>query len=137
MPRNVFYTTNGAPLAGGIVNTYVPGGTTPAATWQDSAGTILNSNPIILDAAGSCLLLAASAITLAVTDSLGNAVPAYSGVTWPAPFLSAANTFTALNTFANIVATIGTVGGVTFAGGGAISAGAINSTGTIAAAGRL
>ncbi len=79
--RSVFYDPNGRPLEGGFVYTYVPGGTTPATTWQDAAETKPNSNPILLDSAGSCLLYGSGAYQLTVTDRYGNAVPAYSGVT--------------------------------------------------------
>lgn len=78
-PRTVVYDANGNPVVGGFVNTYVPGGTTPKQTWQDPDQNILNSNPVILDAAGSCLLYGNGDYQLTVTDSLGNAVPAYSG----------------------------------------------------------
>ena len=81
MPRAVFYDANGAPLAGGFVYTYVPGGTVPSPTYQNSAETIVNSNPVVLDVAGSCLLYGSGSYQLTVTDSNGNAIPAYSGVT--------------------------------------------------------
>ena len=80
MPRSVFFDANGKPLAGGAIATFIPGGTTPKTTWQDAAETIPNSNPIVLDSAGSCLLYGEGAYQLAVSDALGNAIPAYSGV---------------------------------------------------------
>jgi len=79
-PRAVFYDANGAPLSGGFVYTYVPGGTTPKTTWQDDMQTTPNSNPVTLDANGSCLLYGNGAYQITVTDALGNAVPAYSGL---------------------------------------------------------
>ena len=81
MPRAVFYDALGKPLAGGFVYTYVPGGTTPAMTWQDAGEATPNENPIRLDANGSCLLYGAANYQITVTDSLGNQVPAYSGLT--------------------------------------------------------
>jgi hypothetical protein len=81
MPRAVFYSQDGAPLAGGMVYTYVPGGTTPQVTWQDAGQTTPNTNPIVLDAAGSCLLYGSGSYQLTVTDGQGNQVPAYSGLT--------------------------------------------------------
>ena len=87
-PRAVFYypaSGNGQagmqPLAGGFVYTYVPGGTTPKTTWQDAGETTPNTNPIVLDAAGSCLLYGSGQYQITVTDPLGNAVPGYSGLT--------------------------------------------------------
>lgn len=81
LPRAVFYDANGNPLSGGFVHTYAPGGTTPKATWQDSAESIPNANPITLDSAGSCLLYGSGIYQLTVTDSLGNSIPAYTGLT--------------------------------------------------------
>lgn len=81
MARAVFYDANGAPLAGSFVYTYVPGGTVASPTYQDAAETTANSNPVVLDAAGSCLLYGSGFYQLTVTDSNGNAIPAYSGVT--------------------------------------------------------
>jgi hypothetical protein len=78
--RFVAFDANGNPLVGGLVHTYVPGGTTPATTWQDAAQTIANSNPITLDAAGSALIYGNGSYQLTVTDAAGNAIPAYSGV---------------------------------------------------------
>jgi hypothetical protein len=47
-----FFDDNGNPLTGGKVYTYAAGTTTPLATYTTSAGTVANTNPIILDAAG-------------------------------------------------------------------------------------
>ena len=52
-PRFVVYDpATGDPLVGGLVHTYVPGGTVPADTWQDADETIPNANPIVLDSFG-------------------------------------------------------------------------------------
>jgi hypothetical protein len=80
-PRFTVFDANGNPVAGGLVHTYIPGGTTPKATWQDAAETIPNANPVPLDSAGSCLLYGSGSYQLTVTDALGVAVPGYSGVT--------------------------------------------------------
>ena len=47
-----FFDNNGVPLSGGLIYQYQAGSTTPLATYTTNNGTILNSNPIILDAAG-------------------------------------------------------------------------------------
>jgi len=47
-----FFDDNGNPLSGGKIYTYAAGTTTPAVTYTTSAGTVANTNPIILDAAG-------------------------------------------------------------------------------------
>lgn len=49
-----FYATdsNGNPLNGGKLYTYVAGTTTPLATYTDQSGSTPNANPVILDASG-------------------------------------------------------------------------------------
>lgn len=47
-----FFDDNGVPLAGGLIYTYQAGSSTPLATYTTNNGTIPNSNPIVLDAAG-------------------------------------------------------------------------------------
>ena len=47
-----FFDDNGTPLAGGLIYTYQAGSSTPLATYTTNGGTIANSNPIVLDAAG-------------------------------------------------------------------------------------
>lgn len=47
-----FFDNNGAPLAGGLLYTYVAGTTTPLATYTDSAGLTANTNPVVLDSRG-------------------------------------------------------------------------------------
>ena len=47
-----FFDGNGNPLALGNLDYYVAGTTTPQNTYSDSAGTIPNTNPIVLDGSG-------------------------------------------------------------------------------------
>lgn len=47
-----FFDNNGTPLVGGLLYTYAAGTTTPATTYTTSAGTIANTNPIVLDSGG-------------------------------------------------------------------------------------
>lgn len=47
-----FFDTNGAPLSGGKIYSYLAGTTTPAPTYTDQTGATPLSNPIILNAAG-------------------------------------------------------------------------------------
>lgn len=51
-----FTDNNGLPLSAGCVFFYVPGGTTPKATYQNSAQTTANTNPVQLDAAGRAII---------------------------------------------------------------------------------
>ena len=50
--KQQFIDGNGGPLAGGSVAFYAPGTLNPVNTWQDQNLTILNANPIVLDANG-------------------------------------------------------------------------------------
>lgn len=54
--KTTFLGPNGVPLSGGSVYFYIPNTTTFKATYQDSAQTILNTNPVILDANGQALI---------------------------------------------------------------------------------
>lgn len=47
-----FFDANGAPLAGGLIYTYLAGTTTNAVTYTSRTGSSNNTNPIVLDAAG-------------------------------------------------------------------------------------
>jgi hypothetical protein len=47
-----FFDSNGAPLAGGLLYTYLAGTTTPVTTYTLPSGAVNNTNPIVLDAAG-------------------------------------------------------------------------------------
>lgn len=47
-----FFDGNGAPLALGNLYYYVAGTTTPQNTYSDSAGTVVNTNPLVLDGSG-------------------------------------------------------------------------------------
>jgi hypothetical protein len=51
-PKIQFLNGVGVPLAGGCVQTYAAGTTTPQATFTDSSGSVSNTNPVILDSAG-------------------------------------------------------------------------------------
>ena len=51
-PKLQFFDANGAPLAGGLLYTYEAGTTTPLASYTDSTGVSLNTNPIVLDSRG-------------------------------------------------------------------------------------
>ena len=67
-----FIDASGNPLAGGYVYHYVPGTSTPKNTYQDQAGTIVNSNPVVLDAAGRAVIFGDGLYRQVVTDSAGN-----------------------------------------------------------------
>ena len=47
-----FLDNNGNVLTGGKLYSYAAGTTTPQTTYTNAAGTVANSNPIILNASG-------------------------------------------------------------------------------------
>lgn len=55
-PRFSAIDSNGRPLVGGRLYTYINGTTTPQATYQDADGLAANTNPIILDARGEAVI---------------------------------------------------------------------------------
>lgn len=55
-PRFTAQDDNGRPLVAGRLYTFENGTTTPAPTYQDAAGTILNTNPILLDGRGEAVI---------------------------------------------------------------------------------
>jgi len=61
LPKMQFFSTAGAPLVGGKLYSYVAGTTTPLATYTTQAGTIANTNPVILDSRGEASVWLASA----------------------------------------------------------------------------
>ena len=72
--KQQFFSANGTPLAGGFVYFYIPGTSTPKDTYQDPAATILNTNPIILDAAGEAIVYGIGSYRQVVTDSSSNTI---------------------------------------------------------------
>lgn len=54
----VFYAhdINGRPLVGGMLFTYEAGTSNPAPTYRDKYGTDLNTNPVVMDERGECVI---------------------------------------------------------------------------------
>jgi hypothetical protein len=73
-PEPQFCDANGAPYAGGSISTYVPGTTTPKQTWLDAGQSALNTNPIVLDAAGRCVMYGDGDYRLILHDAAGNLI---------------------------------------------------------------
>lgn len=69
-----FCDANGAPYAGGLVYFYVPSTLTYKDTYQDAAQTILNTNPVMLDAAGRAVIYGNGDYRQRLMDSLGNLI---------------------------------------------------------------
>lgn len=69
--------SNGAPLSGGLLYTYLAGSTTPAPTYTDSTGTTPQANPVVLNTLGRpadpIWLTDGVAYKLVLTSSVGAA----------------------------------------------------------------
>lgn len=135
--KQQFLGDNGAPLAGGSVYFYVPGTTTPKDTYQDAAGTILNTNPVGLDSGGFAVIYGSGTYREVVKDGSGNTIydqltsdaSASSSTSWAGTTGGTANALTLTatgfsaesgqsiswkNSFTNTGATTVTVGGTTY-----------------------
>lgn len=69
-----FTDGNGAPYAGGSVYMYVPSTTSPKTTWQNAAGSVPNTNPVILDSAGRAIIYGIGQYRQILKDSFGNQI---------------------------------------------------------------
>jgi len=74
VPVLQFFDNSGVPVAGGSVFTYAADGATPKATWQDLAGSIVNANPVALDASGRAVIWGSGAYVWNLQDALGNTI---------------------------------------------------------------
>ena len=72
--KQQFITSNGTPLAGGKVYYYIPSTTTFKNTYQDSAGVNLNTNPVVLDANGQCIVYGQGSYRQQVFDVNNNLI---------------------------------------------------------------
>jgi hypothetical protein len=73
-PELQFCDGNGLPYAAGTLATYVVGTTTLKSTWADYLATVLNTNPVVLDSAGRCILWGDGQYRLVLKDALGNLI---------------------------------------------------------------
>lgn len=72
--RTLFTDSNNVPLVGGTVTYYIPNTTTPKDTYQDEALTIPNTNPVVLDGAGTATMWGSGLYRQVVKDVLGNLI---------------------------------------------------------------
>src|SRR5215813_7346606 len=70
--EQTFLDQNGNPLAAGLVYLYTPNTSNYKPSWQDPGGTIINSQPVVLDQAGRCLLWGIGNYRQVVMDQFGN-----------------------------------------------------------------
>lgn len=69
-PKIQFFANDGTPLVGGKLYSYAAGTTTPLATYTTYAGTVANTNPVILDSRGEAdVWLGANFYKLALYDA--------------------------------------------------------------------
>ena len=68
--KQAFTDANGRPLSGGLVYFYSANTSTPKDTWQDVAETVLNTNPIVLDARGEASIYGNGAYRQVLKDSM-------------------------------------------------------------------
>jgi hypothetical protein len=73
-PRIQFIDADGHPYVGGTVETLIPGTSTPKDTWQDPDKAAVNTNPVVLDAAGRAIILGSADYRLIVRDVDGNLI---------------------------------------------------------------
>jgi len=84
---------NGEPLSGGLLYFYESGTTTAKNTYSDSAETIANANPVVLDAAGrqpdiffsgfaKIVVKTSAGVQIDVSDPIGSAAIASAFATW-------------------------------------------------------
>ncbi|ARU23741.1 hypothetical protein RSSE_c3360 [Ralstonia solanacearum] len=69
-----FIDSTGKPLVGGKVYFYIPNTSTLKDTYQDSAQTILNTNPVVLDANGQAVIWGSGTYRQVVYDQNGNLI---------------------------------------------------------------
>jgi len=80
-PRQQFFGNDGNPLAGGKLYTYAAGTSTPKATYTDTAGTIANTNPIVLNARGEATIYWDGAYKVTLTDAASATIYTQDNVT--------------------------------------------------------
>lgn len=100
------FDNNGDPLSGGKIYTYLAGSTTPAVTYTSPTGSILNTNPIVANAAGrlpnEVWLPIAQAYKFVLKDANDTLIATYDNIpTLPQPPIvndAASISFTSTNT---------------------------------------
>lgn len=117
--KTTFFDDNGVPLALGSVTFYIPATSTPKDTWTNSTGVTLNTNPVLLDAAGRALIWGFGSYRQLVKDSLGNTIwDQVTNFTAPTGNLIGLRTFINTAVYTPTVGTNGIIVEVTGAGGG-------------------
>lgn len=69
-----FADVNGVPLAAGTVTFYIPNTSTLKDTYGDPDGNVVNTNPVVLDAAGRAIIYGTGQYRQVVKDQFGNLI---------------------------------------------------------------
>lgn len=69
-----FQDANGVPYANGTVASYVVNTATPKNTYSNQAGSSLNTNPVVLDADGRCIMWGSGLYRQILKDQFGNEI---------------------------------------------------------------
>ncbi len=72
--EQTFLDQNGAPLNGGSVYFYIPTTSTPKATYSDQGLSVMNTNPVVLDAGGRAIIWGSGSYREVVKDQFGNTI---------------------------------------------------------------
>ena len=70
-PNFQVFDDNGDPLSGGKVYTYDAGTTNAKTTYSDSAMSVANANPVVLDSRGECDIYCSGTLKLVIKTSAG------------------------------------------------------------------
>jgi hypothetical protein len=141
-PKIQFFANDGTPLVGGKLYSYAAGTTTPLATYTTYAGTVANTNPVILDSRGEADVWLDSALyKLALYDAdnaliwtVDNISSINSGI-FNGPVSGTTGTFSGALTAASgafsgpVSGTTGTFSGVLYAPAGASMGAVLGTTG--------
>jgi hypothetical protein len=103
-------------LAGGKVQTYAGGTTTPLATYTDSGGLSTNANPVVLDSAGRAdiWLTAGVSYKFVLMDSSDNVLETVDGIIATAEASAATTVYEVLITYLGTPTVQGWMGGIEF-----------------------
>lgn len=72
--KTTFFTNDGKPLTGGKVYFYVPNTSTLKNTWQDANQSVVNANPVVLDASGRAIIFGDGDYRQVVRDRNNNLI---------------------------------------------------------------
>jgi hypothetical protein len=112
--------STGLPLNGGFLYTYLAGSSTPLATYTDSAGSVPNTNPIILGTDGrppyEIWLNNAYGYKFVLTDSASNLIGTYDNVFGSSSYYGPSTAVTAVTGTSPISVTSGNTPNVSFSG---------------------